>query len=179
MGLFEYAVVSQWLFMILVAVSVLMTIKKATKKFLYHQDAGLGRGQLFPVPAMKDNNDKEVKIINGSKDGTIVLYASVNCNFCKPLYPLLDAFQKKKGIPIVTLMDGEREEISEIQQNVIQTVPVIPSNFDEFNNMGVTAIPFAYYLSSEGKVLAKGTVNNESDMEYLIEVGEQEKWKAA
>jgi len=85
------------------------------------------------------------------------------------LYPDLPRFAKEHpDIRIVSLMLGSRESVRSIVDEYGLQLPVAAIDHDDLSMLRTEIFPFAYLLSPDGKVMAKGATMNEEHLKILV-----------
>lgn|GEM_PF-824037 len=135
-------------------------------------DQGISSGDLFPELTLVD---KELGNWNSvSTEGSIVLITSFMCSSCKIVYPLIEPFLKKHpAINFLLLLDGDQNDLESVRFNYNLTVPMSTITDEMREPLKIRAFPFGYFLSPEGKVVAKGVVGHESGLDVLFRNGHE------
>ena len=137
------------------------------KNVLTHQNHGIPAGEPFPTrPLDWIDGSEHMNSVHGG--GTVVVITSPDCGACKMLYPVLPRFAKEHPeLRVVSLMLGSRESVRSIVDDYSLRLPVAAIDHDDLRTFRTEIFPFAYLLSPEGTVIAKGLVMNEDHLNTL------------
>jgi thiol-disulfide isomerase/thioredoxin len=134
---------------------------------LTHQSHGIPAGDSFPILAF-DWIDASRHHDFAHGGGTVVVLTSPDCGACKMLYPVLPRFAREHpDIRVVSLMLGDRESVRSVVDEYGLHMPVAAIDHDELRTLRTEIFPFAYLLSPDGKVMAKGLTMNEDHLKIL------------
>jgi thiol-disulfide isomerase/thioredoxin len=135
---------------------------------LTHRNHGIPAGDSFPTRTFDwIDGSEHHDLAHGG--GTVVVITSPGCGACKMLYPDLPRFAKEHpDIRIVSLMLGSRESVRSIVDEYGLQLPVAAIDHDDLSMLRTEIFPFAYLLSPDGKVMAKGATMNEEHLKILV-----------
>jgi hypothetical protein len=164
-----------WVLVLALAMFSISASKKP-KRVLPASNTGLPVGVPFPDFKIK-SVVKEVpfELVNAQRKETIILFSSSMCPICNTVYPLLPMAEKRFDLLSKIIMEGlDGDEVGSIAEKV-KTAGIQPPVYSLTPTMRVDVklegFPFAYFLSADGRVLAKGVVNTIADIELLISEG--------
>ena len=125
---------------------------------------------LFELPSLTGG---EVRIGGASADGrsTLLFFLSPTCPICKAMLPVLVSMTKeyRQSTRLVLASDGdEAAQMKMILREKLSDYPFVLST-DLGRAHGVGKLPYAVLLDPEGKVAAKGLINNREHVESLFE----------
>ena len=125
---------------------------------------------LFELPSLTGG---EVRIGGTSTDGrsTLLFFLSPTCPVCKTMLPILVSMTKesRQSTRLVLASDGdEAAQMKMILREKLSDYPFVLST-DLGRAHGVGKLPYAVLLGPDGKVAAKGLINNREHVESLFE----------
>lgn len=146
---------------------------RPVEETLNMQHRGLPRGNVFPRLRLPTITGREVQLPNAQRRNTVVVFTSPGCSACRTLYPALQPFLQKnqQKLQVVMVSIGEEQEVRNLVQEQGFSVPVCRVAHDELPEFGVDIYPFAYLLSPDGHVLAKGVTSSERHLNLLLSAG--------
>jgi len=172
--LFMVSYFTLWALTVCLGACVVYMLRRMNRLKLPNFPPGIPEGELpgleprseFPRLDMIDTDGKEFSLRN-----TVVVFSVTGCGVCKLLYPVLHKFKDKHPhLKLAILMFEENEgELPAVMQEYDITLPVIPHRMEEMTVYRTTVFPFAYTLDSNGRVVAKGHVNEEAHLRALAE----------
>lgn len=172
MTLFMISYIVLWIMVLFLCVVALDYLKRyrPRKRQLALQDVGIPIGSQMPKLQVDDLAGSPVPLTAAGKKGSVVLFSSVSCGACKPLYPVLQPYQMRHpDLEVVVLMIGEPDEVQATKEKYRLSVAVASTTADEFAEFQINSFPFAYYLSPDGKIRNKGGMaGGPSDLELLL-----------
>ncbi|MFC5702439.1 hypothetical protein ACFPVX_14140 [Cohnella faecalis] len=175
---FAASYVLLWLVVFLLAYIVLAMAKRIYRISLPASDRGIQVGVSFPFPNMKAFQRRRLGAGSVSSGGTLVFFTASDCDACKRVYPVIDQFQRANAnYDYALFMVASEEEgasILEPYANAFEAAFV-----DDLAPFEVPGVPFAYYLSAEGKVLSKGIFHEALHINHLIATGKKANRKLA
>ncbi|KAB7742729.1 methylamine dehydrogenase accessory protein MauD [Parvibaculum sedimenti] len=136
---------------------------------------GLRVGETSPNFRLANLNGPEVTIGGARADGrgTLLFFLSPTCPVCASLLPTLLTLVKQEDLALVLASDGTVEEhTSFIARKGLADLPYVLST-ELGVRFGVSKLPYAALIDSDGVLRAHGLVNNREHLESLIEA-EQE-----
>jgi len=180
--LFEISYIFLWVFVIILSIFVLKLLRKEeTAQSMPgsgHPNApdfdiknnGLPIFSPFPDLQLKAITD----IDTSSKkkyELSVVLLSSTSCMPCKNMYSLLpDIANKWSDVQFISYIWGYSEtDVSQVVQEHQLKPPVYILDEQGIETLNNRVYPFAYALSKEGVILAKGVVGSEESMKQLID----------
>jgi hypothetical protein len=135
---------------------------------------GLDVGSTAPalrVRRLRDDREVNLEWKDDHKAGSLVVLALETCPICKRLLGGLDEVAARwRGISCIWI-DGERSEA-----NVLSPAGAFPSGWliaksDQPNAhvaLDPPVVPFGYVIDHEGRIAAKGLVNQMGDLDLLL-----------
>lgn len=125
---------------------------------------------LFELPSLTGG---EVRIGGKAADGrsTLLFFLSPTCPVCKAMLPILTSIARENAATtrLVFASDGdEAAQMKMILQQKLSDHPFVLSA-DLGRGHGVGKLPYAVLIGADGKVAAKGLVNNREHVESLFE----------
>lgn len=138
---------------------------------------GLAVGQRAPDFSLPDLAGGVRSLHDAPGLPLLLVFGSASCAPCRGLMPDLNAFARERGTEFSTLylMRGDLDEARRFAEELDVSVPVAvhPDHAlaDEYK---ARVTPFAFVISGEGVVLAKGLANNRDHLEMLLRASRQE-----
>lgn len=130
-------------------------------------------GELAPTFALPSLNGGETLVGGSSADGrsTLLFFLSPSCPICKGLLPVVKSLvQEFSGtVRLVLASDGdEADQLRMIVREKLADYPfVLSSELGRAHAVG--KLPYAVLIGADGRVAAKGLVNNREHVESLFE----------
>jgi hypothetical protein len=163
-----------WLLVLSLTVFAIV-ISKKPKRVLGAYNTGLPVGSVFP----KFDIQSVVKqipfsVVHPERKETLLLFSSSMCSICSTVYPLFPYAEQKYHLKAQVIMepkDGQIESIIEKIDAAGLYAPVYALTPSIMQQVKLEGFPFAYYLSTEGIVLAKGVINTIADIDLLVSQG--------
>lgn len=139
-------------------------------------------GALMPTSGPKVGETTEALQVNllsgltmaiGGRTGTrnrLVLFVSPTCPVCKMLVPTAKSMAKHEGLELIFASDGDQVTQHEayVRDLKMKDYPYVLSQTLGIR-YGVSKLPFALLLSTDGTLLGKGLVNTREHLESLVE----------
>lgn len=162
--------------LVLSLTAFVITLSRKPKRILPATHTGLPVGEAFPAfKAQSVVENLPFRVEDPEGKATIVLFSSELCPICRTIYPLLPVAEKKHNINFQVFMEpqhaGDTTGIINMINEKSITAPVYELTDAIKKEARLVALPFAYYLSRDGKVLSKGVVVHLDDFGLLIEQG--------
>jgi methylamine dehydrogenase accessory protein MauD len=116
-----------------------------------------------------------------SKSDLVLVFVSPQCSTCNETLPHIEDFSRNQDSTQIVLMSTiddigmNRAYVS--YRNLEKLNFVINEKLS--NDLNIEAVPYALYLNTEGKVIAKGVVNNYENLIGLKQSGRQVEIKTA
>ncbi len=135
---------------------------------------GLQIGDPAPPLAMYDIFGRHVTLGVARGKRTLLVFVSSRCPACKELMPGLRALHRTENSLEIVLISSEADvEASRkvVRDNRLSPIPFVTSN-DLSIRYQVGMTPYAVLVDQEGKVRAKGLVNNLPHLESLLNAEE-------
>lgn len=179
-GVFLAAFALQWLAILVLAVMMVALLRQVG---LLHERLGpVGAltlpggpqvGDVAPRFDLPSLNGGTVQVGGVDADGrsTLIFFLSPTCPVCKSMLPVLLSMAKESGgaIRLVLASDGDEDKQRHmIGQERLDAYPFVLST-DLGIAHGVGKLPYAVLLDAEGKIAAKGLINNREHVESLFE----------
>jgi len=142
---------------------------------------GIKVGEKSPLFELKDVDQNRPQVRIGGehplKKNSLLLFVSPSCPICKKLIPGVASLSRSlNNLDIIFASDGEN--LAAHQQyrasTFLSPFPYVLSR-ELGVAFGVSALPYAIYLDAEGKVMAKGLVNNLEQLEGLLHHTQQQR----
>lgn len=105
---------------------------------------------------------------------TLLFFLSPTCPVCKKLLPVLESIQsgERQWLRVVLASDGDQAQQREfVRQRRLSRYPYLLSA-ELGMAFRVSRLPFAVLIGEDGRVLAKGLVNNREQIESLFNAKE-------
>ncbi len=140
-------------------------------------DKGPGVGATAPSFELRDLGAQSVKVGGIADDGrsTFLFFVSPTCPVCKKLLALLPSLQAKESARyrFVLASDGDFNEHSAFWRKA--NLGAFPYVLSQELGMAfqIGRLPYAVVIDAQGKVRAKGLVNNREHLESLLEANER------
>ncbi|TPQ37989.1 MULTISPECIES: methylamine dehydrogenase accessory protein MauD [Cupriavidus] len=140
-------------------------------------DKGPVVGTTAPTFELRDLRARGIKIggIAADARSTFLFFISPTCPVCKKLVALLPSLLAKEGAQyrFVLASDGDQTEHDAFYRKAgLEAFPYVLSQ-----ELGMAyqigRLPYAVVIDAEGKVRAKGLVNNREHLESLLEANER------
>lgn len=178
--LLVYAVALQWVLMLVMAAMMLGMLRQIG---VLHQrlpaagaltlSGGLRPGDNVPAASYAGLDGETVSIGGHAPDGraTLLFFLSPTCPTCKAVLPSIlgVAGQFRKTTRLVLASDGDEPlQRRMVSQEKLHDYPLVLS-MELGRQMGVSKLPYAVLVGSDGKIIAKGLVNNSEHVESLFE----------
>ena len=130
-------------------------------------------GETAPAFELPSLTGGDVRVGGIAADGrsTLVFFLSPTCPMCKSMLPVLLSVARENAATarLVFASDGdEAAQMKMIVQQKLGDYPFVLST-DLGRAHGVGKLPYAVLLGTDGKVAAKGLVNNREHVESLFE----------
>lgn len=182
MDMISISYIVLWLLVLSLTMFTIVIAKKPTKVLGANQ-SGLPVGSAFP----RFNMQSVVKQIPFSvshpdQQGTLLLFSSSGCPICSTVYPLFPYAEQKYNVKPQVIMEGRDGQVDSIIEKINETglsAPVYALTPSIKEEVKLEGFPFAYYLSADGKVLAKGVINTTADIDLLVSTGRRAGMKLA
>lgn len=129
-------------------------------------------GDIAPAFDLPSLTGGQVRVGGMNEDGasTLLFFLSPTCAICKTMLPILLSMAREHGgTRLVLASDGDEErQMKLIIQEKLTDYPFVLST-DLGRAHGVAKLPYAVLLDAEGRIVAKGLVNNREHVESLFE----------
>ncbi|CAM3458649.1 hypothetical protein [Marinicrinis lubricantis] len=167
--LFSHLVLWSIVFLLSYIAMIIMKENIKIKSMLHEEHEGLPKGIVFPLER-HISPKQEWTVIAPEKDGTLIFFTSCYCDACKKLYPIINELYNKLPVyQYFVYISGPEEEVEQLLQNHRLDAPIV--RVDNFKDLQTPVVPFAYFISSDGIIQAKGIVNSENHIHTLISKG--------
>lgn len=164
--------ISLWVIVFMLAYVVLAMMKRLYRISLPASDRGMEVGKVFPLREMASSVRLEENSASARSAGTLVFFTSADCQACKRIYPVIEQFKRNNAsYGYAIFMDAEKDEgLRMLEANGLTVTATFVDDLAPFE---VPGVPFAYFLSEEGKVLSKGIIHDSAHIAHLIAVGKK------
>lgn len=129
-------------------------------------------GDIAPAFDLPSLTGGQVRVGGMNEGGisTLLFFLSPTCAICKTMLPILLSMTREHGgTRLVLASDGDEErQMKLIVQEKLTDHPFVLST-DLGRAHGVAKLPYAVLLDAEGRIVAKGLVNNREHVESLFE----------
>lgn len=127
-------------------------------------------GELARETTLPSLTGGDVTIGGATAKPTLVLWVSPTCPVCKALVPTARAMAKDEGLRLVFASDGDNVEQHRayVRDLKIDGYPYVVSQAFGMS-YGVSKLPFAILVGSDGTLKSKGLVNTREHLESLVE----------
>ena len=164
-----------WLLVLSLTVFAIVLSKKP-KRVLPANHTGLPVGTAFPKLQIRSVLKQiPFHVVYPEPKQTLLLFSSSHCSMCNAVYPLLPVAEQKYKLMAQVIMEPLEEGHVESMIRKIDdfglTAPVFELTMSIREEVKLEGYPFAYFLSSEGKVLSKGGINRLEDIDLLVSQG--------
>lgn len=178
MTYFEASYILLWLIVLILTYISLAMMTRMYRVFLPASDRGMEVGTAFPLPSRDAAKPHSYGANPGRMDGTFVFFTSASCSACKQVYPVIEQFkQKNANCEYMIIMEAEEDEGIRIREG--HGITTETKYVDDMTPFEVPGVPFAYFLSPEGKVLSKGIFHHSMHLDHLILSGKRANRKLA
>lgn len=160
-----------WILVVMIVFSNVLMLRRMRppRLELPGQDHGLRRGAHLPRLALQTVDHDTFNPTSNVAKGTVVVVATGTCHVCHELFPVLRSFQlKRPDLRFALLMLAEDQDIRSTIEDHRIDIPVFKLTPEHLEELNTRMFPFAYYLSPEGIILAKGVVNGEAHLRLLV-----------
>lgn len=133
-------------------------------------DSGPKVGDASPRFELTTMAGNSLSIGGGASRSTLVFFLSPSCPVCKKLLPALRTMRRDESdwLDIVLASDGDPAQHAEfIARNDLTAFPYVLST-ELGMGYRVSRLPFGVLLDTQGRVRAKGLVNNREQLESLF-----------
>ncbi|WP_127579570.1 hypothetical protein [Paenibacillus koleovorans] len=129
-------------------------------------DHGLPLQKPFPEQRMTSFYGEEIAVVPPDKQGAILLFLSVTCKSCQPLYSVIRKLPVLyPDYQVIVWILGRSEDVSEkINENSLHRSNIVHQKELQYRT---TTYPYCYWIDKEGRVVAKGAVGSEDDIANL------------
>lgn len=164
-----------WLLMLIVSTALLLTQQLVLNPRVLSQEShGLPLGTSFPAHDLKSLTGQPLTF--SGAQSTVVVLISGGCHACRDLFPALSPFHRNEpSVSLVLLFMGTPEEARAIVQQEDWSFPVATMGPPTLSKLQTRIFPFAYLLTPDGTVVAKGVVNSASHLQLLIQSAHRRK----
>ncbi|MCM3603189.1 hypothetical protein M3175_20840 [Robertmurraya korlensis] len=168
----------QWVLLITLTYMVIrlysLISKSQRRKTLIKSNDGFPSGGTYPFKTISTISSNKISINQNSFKGTIIVGTSYGCDACKSVYPVLSQFKNLfPEYQLLNLSFTRKEDINElINEYSLHPETIALLHIKEMGNFGFEGFPFAYLVSSQGKILQKGLVNTKNDFDLLVSFSE-------
>jgi len=129
-------------------------------------------GDIAPAFDLPSLNGGQVRVggANENSVSTLLFFLSPTCAICKTMLPvLLSIVREQDGTRLILASDGDEERQRKlIDREKLHGYPFVLST-DLGRAHGVAKLPYAVLLDAEGRIVAKGLINNREHVESLFE----------
>ncbi|MCY9666361.1 hypothetical protein M5X11_15565, partial [Paenibacillus alginolyticus] len=177
---YDYAVIMQstislfliiaFLYLVKTSQKLAETIQKKPKQGV--SDEGIRIGSPFPQLNF-DGKKFEANYVKSS--GILIFITQVGCSLCNNLYPLINNYNNKNKTNfqfVLFTLASETEMVNAIiEQHQLHDIPSFSftnKDKDIIDALKINGVPFIYFLSPNGKVVAKNFVSNEMELNNLV-----------
>lgn len=133
-------------------------------------ESGPKVGDHSPQFALSTLSGQPLTLGGASSRSTLVFFLSPSCPVCKKLLPVLRSMRRDEAdwLDIVLASDGEAaQHAAFVERNDLSAFPYVLST-ELGMSYRVSRLPFGVLLDNQGKVRAKGLVNNREQLESLF-----------
>ena len=137
-------------------------------------DAGPGVGSDAPVFLLPTLEGADISLGGPRQRATLLFFLSPTCPVCKKLLPILKSISHAEAswLDVVLASDGPAAaHRSFVQQAKLQSFPYVLSSALGMSYR-VSRLPFAVLIGEDGRIDAKGLVNNREQLESLFHAKE-------
>ncbi|WP_322508315.1 peroxiredoxin family protein [Anaerolinea sp.] len=136
------------------------------------QNSGLSIDTNAPDFTLPNTDGKYFSLHDFLGQKILLGFSSIDCPYCKKMYPELRSFSKKSSnLQIVLISRGTLKENQELVQEQQFNFPILTleqGNSEIGKNFQVPGTPFFYVIDEVGKICSKGFANTEEHLEELI-----------
>jgi methylamine dehydrogenase accessory protein MauD len=169
-----------WLLVLLLAGMVLLLLRQVG---LLHErlgpvgaltlPGGPQAGAVAPSFDLVALDGRPVRLGRESAAGrsTLVFFLSPTCPICKRLLPVVKSMAASDRLKtdVILASDGDEDaQRAMIERHGLQDIPFVLST-DLGRAYGVSKLPYAVLLAPDGRIAAKGLVNNREHLDSLFE----------
>ncbi len=135
---------------------------------------GLAPGARAPDFAVRGLGGQNISLADFRGLPLVLIFGSPNCVPCRALVPDLNSFarERSRDLRVLFLSRGELEEASRFAREFdLQVSTAVHPDDGLPDKYKVRVTPFAFLISGEGTIEAKGLANNREHLEMLLRTG--------
>ncbi|WP_410769477.1 thioredoxin family protein [Fontibacillus sp. BL9] len=164
------ALYTQWILILLLSIGVITLFKKHLDIKLGMRHHGIEAGTFFPISSIPSLSENNRQIAIQQAQPTIFIMTAIGCGACSTLYPCINRVaERNRNIQFVLMVMGEQQEVIQLAKKYDLSIPVGVLTESMMESLETTIFPFAYAISTNHKVIAKGTINTEEHLQLLLE----------
>jgi methylamine dehydrogenase accessory protein MauD len=136
---------------------------------------GVKVGEAAPIQDLVTLDSRPLRIGEPTARSTLLFFLSPTCSICKSLLPVIKSMAGNEAdrLRIVLASDGDEA----LQRRLVVEYGLEAFSFvlstDLGMTYGVSKLPYAALLGPDGRLAAKGLVNNREHLESLLEAEER------
>jgi thiol-disulfide isomerase/thioredoxin len=141
---------------------------KPKEQVLQLQSYGLPVKDQFPELQIRSMNNRWLREELDSGKPAIMLFTSAGCSVCNAIYPVVSGFAENHDVNLLLFVEGNTDAITtKITEHAIR-VPVFHADQETLTHTKVNIFPFAYYVSRDGTICAKGGIPTGEMLDLLL-----------
>lgn len=161
---------AQWILILLLSIGVITLFKKHLDIKLGMRHHGLEAGTSFPIASIQSLSENSHQVVIQHALPTVFIMTAIGCGACSTLYPCLNRVaERNQSIQFVLMVMGEQHEVIQLAEKYDLSIPVGILTESMMESLETTIFPFAYAISANHKVIAKGTINTEEHLQLLLD----------
>lgn len=135
-------------------------------------DQGLPPGTPFPAITLMQSAGTGPALPTLGRAGGLVVLTSIGCPTCTGLYPQLASYRiRHPELGVSLLVRGTEQDVKLILEQNSLSVPATTLTPELARQLQSPAYPFTYFLSPDGRVIAKGMAASEASLDLLLQSG--------
>lgn len=138
-------------------------------------DTGPKPGDVAPVFRLESLTQAEPVVVGGARDrSTLIFFLAPGCPVCKKLLPVVRSIRRAESawLDVILASDGEFERHREfIAAQGLSDLPYVLSPQLGIS-LRVGRLPYGVVIDEQGRIAAKGLVNNREQLESLLNAKE-------
>jgi methylamine dehydrogenase accessory protein MauD len=135
---------------------------------------GLALGESAPDFTLRGLKGQTISLADFRGLPLVLVFGSPNCVPCRALVPDLNSFarERSRDLHVLFLSRGGLEDARRFAgESGLQVSTAIHPDDELANTYKVRVTPFAFLISSEGTIRAKGLANNREHLDMLLRTG--------
>jgi methylamine dehydrogenase accessory protein MauD len=108
--------------------------------------------------------------LSGLTGKVLLIFLKGGCLPCERIVPALNRLQRRPNLNIVAVQSGEPDKVQGWANRLGVSFPVVfQQDLDLCRRYQVFAAPFAFLIDEQRTIVAKGLINSEQHLRYVLE----------